>query len=59
MGDTNTIEKKAITESTGRFEMRHGNTTYCVGVHFSKSSKDTVTDKVKKLMKNEVNIGNF
>jgi DNA-directed RNA polymerase specialized sigma54-like protein len=59
MGDTNTIEKKVMAEPAGRFEMRHGNTTYCVGVHFSKNSNDSVTDKVKKLMKNDVKSGNF
>ena len=59
MGETNTIEKKTTTEPAGRFEMRHGNTTYCVGVHFSQTSKDSVTDKVKKMLRNDVKSGNF
>lgn len=59
MENTITTEKKQKAEPAGRFEMRHGNTTYCIGVHFSKNSKDSVTDKVKKLMKNEVKAGTF
>ena len=29
----------------GTFSMRVGNTTYVVGVHFSKTSRDTLEDK--------------
>jgi hypothetical protein len=31
-----------------------GNTTYEVNIHFSKTSKETMTDKVLRLIRNEV-----
>ena len=43
----------------GSFNMRVGNTTYIVGVHFSKESKDTLEDKVKRLMREDVKAANF
>ena len=43
----------------GSFNMRVGNTTYIVGVHFSKESKDTLEDKVKRLMRDDVRAANF
>ena len=47
----NTTPTKAPKEiPAGSFNMRVGNTTYIVGVHFSKESKDTLEDKVKRLM---------
>jgi len=32
-----------------------GHTTYEVNIHFSKTSKETMTDKVLRLIRNEVN----
>jgi hypothetical protein len=32
---------------------RIGNTTYRVRVHFSKTSKETINDKILRMMKNE------
>ena len=32
-----------------------GNTTYDVYIHFSKTSKETLTDKVMRLIRNEIN----
>lgn len=43
----------------GSFNMRMGNTTYVIGVHFSKESKDTLEDKMKRLMCDEVKTGSF
>lgn len=43
----------------GSFNMRMGNTTYVIGVHFSKESKDTLEDKMKRLMRDEVKTGSF
>ena len=43
----------------GTFNMRMGNTTYIVGVHFSKDSKDTLEDKMKRLMREEVKTDDF
>ncbi len=31
-----------------------GKTTYVVRVHFSKTSKETMSDKIKRMLKNEV-----
>ena len=43
----------------GSFNLRMGNTTYLVSVHFSKESKDTLEDKVKRLMRDDVRAANF
>ena len=39
--------------------LRMGNTTYVIGVHFSKESKGTLEDKMKRLMREEVKTGSF
>lgn len=39
--------------------MKSGSKTYVIGLHFSESSKDTLEDKVKKLIKKDVESGNF
>ena len=31
-----------------------GRTTYIVRVHFSKTSKETMIDKIKRMLKNEI-----
>ncbi len=31
-----------------------GQTTYIVRVHFSKTSKETMSDKIKRMLKNEI-----
>ena len=43
----------------GSFYMRMGNTTYVIGVHFSTESKDTLEDKMKRLMRDDVKTDNF
>ena len=43
----------------GSFSMRMGSTTYIIGVHFSAESKDTLEDKMKRLMREEVKTGSF
>jgi hypothetical protein len=35
-----------------------GNTTYDVYVHFSQTSKETMTDKIMRLIRNDVNTNN-
>jgi len=37
-----------------RFTRRIGNTNYRIGVHFSKTSRETMDDKILRMMKNEV-----
>jgi hypothetical protein len=36
-----------------RFEKRIGSTLYMVNIHFSKTSKETMDDKIMRLVKNE------
>ena len=59
MAENTTTEKAPRTPPTGSFNMRVGNTTYVVGVHFSKESKDTLEDKMKRLMRDDVKAANF
>ena len=47
-----TTEKRQPRES-GVFTKRIGTTTYRVSVHFSKTSRETVNDKILRLIKNE------
>ena len=39
--------------------LRDGNTTFLIGIHFNQSSRETLEDKVKKLIRNEVRKGNI
>lgn len=48
-----TVKKEQLRES-GVFTKRIGSTTYRVSVHFSKTSRETVNDKILRLIKNEV-----
>ena len=47
-----------VPESSGLI-MKSGGTTFVIGLHFSETSKDTLDDKVKKLIKKDVENGNF
>ena len=39
---------------TADFKKRIGSTTYVVSVHFSKTSRETIEDKILKLIESEV-----
>ena len=59
--DKEVMEKETPTaapESSGLI-MKSGGTTFVIGLHFSETSKDTLEDKVKKLIKKDVENGNF
>ena len=43
----------------GSFSMQMDNTTYVIGLHFSKTSRETLEDKVKRLIQCDVKDGNF
>lgn len=43
----------------GFFSVKIENTTYVVGVHFSRTAKDTLEDKMKRLMLDDVKTANF
>ena len=56
----NTATVKSTRQNpAGSFNMRMGNTTYVIGVHFSQTSKDTLDDKMKRLMRDDVKTDNF
>ncbi len=56
----NTMAVKAPkAPPAGSFNMRMGNTTYVIGVHFNKESKDTLEDKMKRLIRNDMKTDNF
>ena len=41
------------------FTMKSGNTTFLVGLHFNEASKETLDDKLKKLIRKDVEADNF
>jgi hypothetical protein len=45
--------KEQTTCEAGAFTRRIGHTVYCVGVHFSGTSTETVKDKILRLAKTE------
>lgn len=49
----------ATEEDVQRFPIRIGRTTYLVGLHFSETSKETLEDKVKRLILRDVENGDF
>ena len=59
MAENTTPTKEPKEIPAGSLNMRVGTTTYIVGVHFSKESKDAVEDKVKRLMCDDVRAANF
>ena len=48
--------KAGQASPAGTFSMKLGKTTYVVGVHFSQTAKDTLEDKMKRLMKDDTSI---
>ena len=48
-----TIIKKEQAHESGAFNKRIGSTNYHVNVHFSKTSRETMNDKVLRLIKND------
>ena len=58
---TTIIHTKTNTEQPprerGTFSRRIGSTTYRVGVHFSRTSMETLNDKIARLIKNDTQGG--
>jgi len=46
-------------EPVGTFTKRIGNTTYTVNVHFNPNSKETFSDKLLRIIKNDIASGKF
>ena len=44
------MENKRLAPTTPTFTQKIGKTTYVVNIHFSKTSKETLTDKVERLI---------
>lgn len=52
-----TATKPEQPQEARTFTKRIGSTTYRVGVHFSRTSRETMSDKVMRLVKNEAQDG--
>ena len=50
---TNTVPKEQTPSEPRSFTKRIGSTNYRVSVHFSKTSRETINDKILRLVKNE------
>jgi len=55
----NRIETSELELAPGGLVVNSGSKTFLVGLHFSKTCKDTLEDKVKKLIKKNVESGSF
>lgn len=54
-----TEEKQKQKDQGTTVKKKIGNTTYEVVVHFSETSKETMEDKIKRMMKNDVLNGKY
>jgi len=52
--EVNSAATKRESAEQPRYEKRIGSTVYRVTVHFSQKSKDTIEDKLIRLMESEV-----
>ena len=59
MSNDTTKITQANNQQDGSFSMQMDNTTYVIGLHFSKTSRETLEDKVKRLIQRDVKDGNF
>lgn len=59
MNNDMTKTTQADNKQDGSFSMQMDNTTYVIGLHFSKTSRETLEDKVKRLIQRDVKDGNF
>lgn len=62
MTETKEKEIRATPDAApeaARLTMKSGNKTLIIGLHFSETSKETLQDKIKKLIQKDVEDGNF
>ena len=52
MSNDTTKTTQTNNKQDGSFSMQMDNTTYVIGLHFSKTSRETLEDKVKRLIQN-------
>ena len=58
MNQNTTINTPNISPPpAGQFTRRIGGTTYRVSVHMSKTSRETMSDKITRMIKNETQSG--
>ena len=53
VNDKTTPSRPTKDGSIPKLTTKVGNTTYDVFIHFSKTSKETMTDKIMRLIRNE------
>ena len=59
MAQSNNAVQIFQANPAGSFGMRMGSTTYIIGVHFSTESKDTLDDKMKRPVRDDLKADNF
>ena len=65
MEETKTMETPVASDSetvpsgSSMLTMKSGHTTFLIGIHFSETSKQTLDDKVRKMIRKDVEDGNF
>ena len=52
-------DAKETTQQEPVLIMQNNGTTFLIGLHFSETSKETLEDKIKKLIRKDVENGNF
>ena len=50
---------KETTQQEPVLIMKSNGTTFLIGLHFSETSKETLEDKIKRLIRKDVENGNF
>lgn len=59
MEQNQSMVKSPKAAPAGTFNMKVGKTTYVIGVYFSQTSKESMEDKVKRLIRDDVKTANF
>lgn len=55
----NENENKAVNEPDGTLTMKIDGTNYVIGLYFSKTSKETMKDKIEQLILGDIQIEKF
>ena len=56
---TQKVEREKSNAQSSRFSQRIGSTVYSVSVHFKEGSKETLEDKMFRMMKSDLNSGRY
>ena len=56
---TSKSSREKINAQSSRFCQRIGSTVYTVNIHFKEGSKETLEDKIYRMMKSDLNNGHF